>query len=75
MDLVAIKALIAQHVTSTIDNFEANWNTGSGQNRGADGDNSQGNHIGPPIVCTYKEFMKFKTKPFYENKGVIGLNR
>lgn len=40
MDLVAIKALIAQHVANTIANFETTRNTGLGQNEGAYGDSS-----------------------------------
>lgn len=50
--------------------LETPTNVGSGANGG---ESLQGDNRVPTRVCSYKDFMNIKPKPFYGNEGVFGL--
>ena len=67
-----IEALLAQRVADAIVRLETPWNIGSGGN---EGENSQGDNRVPTRVCSYKDYMNCKPKPFYRNEGIVGMTR
>ncbi|GJR94199.1 hypothetical protein Tco_0266373 [Tanacetum coccineum] len=76
MSATAIEELIAQRVADALEDYEANWNTGNGNDNGNGSHNSGivgGRTLHTARMCTYKEFLNCQPLNFKGIEGAVGL--